>query len=483
MDKKDNLRNTEIKNLVLMIIVTLLIGVATFVFYISRDKSQYINYNENSDIDYKVYLKENEFYREDYQEKNKGYIASLIDTISARFKYKIDFSEDINYKYSYRIAVEVDVKDSRNNSNIYHFSEDLITKQLSKNSGDLKIDEMLSINYQEYNDLISRFKDVYELKNTEATLNAYLYVNIQDIDKSNTSSLMEKRVSSLEIPLTENTVSIDIGNDTITNDNNRMEITRAANYSWVLLIGLFYILISAVYIVYLFIYSMRTRTAQMIYDKEIRSIMNNYDSYIQKINGSSYDIGTSQVLKIETFNDMLEIRDTLKQPILMLENEEKNGTFFIIPATNSIIYTYALRVVDIRAKMEGKEVPTYDITEIPQENFVKNKKYTDKYIQDQITMTTAMPVVDEKNVIKGNKDSEKDLYDQLEKTSSFDINEIKKAEKEQKKKEKVQQKKTKKTSKKEKKTKEKTNTKKATAKKTVKKAGNKTKKEPTKKTK
>ena len=435
MDKKENIRNTEIKNLILMIVVTLIIGIISLVFYLTRDKNQFINYNENSEVDYKVYLKENEFYKEDYLGKDKGYIASLIESVSSNFKYKLDFSEEVTYKYSYRIAVEVDVQDDKNDSNIYHFSEDLITKQLAVNTGDLSINENLNINYGEYNNKISRFKSVYDLKNTSATLNIYLYVNIRDIDKSNTNSFADKKVSSLTIPLTENTVSIDIGNDIITN-NNRIEISRPTNYSWILLISVSYLVISAVYIVYLIFYSMRTRTAQMIYDKEIKSIMNNYDSYIQKINGS-YDIGTSQVLKIETFNDMLEIRDTLKQPILMLENEEKNGTFFIIPATNSIIYTYALRVVDIRAKMEGKEVPTYDITEIPHAEFMKKKKYTDKYIQDQITMTTAMPTVDEKNIIKGSNDKDRDLYNQLEMTSSFDINEIKKAEKALKKKNKV----------------------------------------------
>ena len=102
-----------------------------------------------------------------------------------------------------------------------------------------------------------------------------------------------------------------------------------------------------------------------------------------------------------------------------------------------IIYTYALRVVDIKAKMDGNEIPTYDITEIPHGEFVKNKKYTDEYIKEQITMTSALPTVDEKNVIKGNKDKDRSLYDQLEKTSSFDIKEIKKAEKELKRKNKV----------------------------------------------
>ncbi len=438
MDKKESIRNTEIKNLILMVIVSAMIGLAALTFYLTRDKSKYITYNENSNVDYKVYLKDNEFYNQEFldkSEKDKGFVASLIESISANFKYNLDFSEDITYKYSYRITVEADVEDERSDSNIYHFSEDLITKQLSMGTGDISIDEILNINYDQYNNIVSRFKDIYELNNTSAVLNVYLYVNVQDIDKSTTTALTEKKVSSLTIPLTEKTVSIDIANNVINNNNNRLELSRPADYTWVLVISLFYLVIALVYAIYLIIYSQRTKTAQMIYDKEIKSIMNNYDSYIQRINGT-YDIGTSQVLKIESFNDMLEIRDTLKQPILMLENAEKNGTFFIIPATNSIIYTYALRVVDIKAKMDGKEVPTYDITEIPHKEFLKNKKYTDKFIKDQITMTTSMPRVDEKNIVTGKKESGKDLYDQLEKTSSFDINEIRKAERELKKKEK-----------------------------------------------
>lgn len=433
MGKKDKMRKREIQNLLIIIAITMIIGLLTLCLYLTKGKHQFIKYNENSQIDYKVYLKENDFYDKDYLEKGKGYIASLIDSISSNFKYSIKFSDNVSYNYSYRIAVEVDVEDEKNDSNIYHFSEDLVEHSLSSNKGNLEIDEDLTIKYENYNNIISRFKDVYDLTNTESTLNVYLYVNIQDIDKSNTTSLIDKKVSSLSIPLTLNTVSIDIGNDIITNNNNQFEIVSTDNYEWLIAVSVIFLIISAIYITFLIRYIETTKTAQMVYEKEIKSIMTNYDSYIQRITGT-YDIGTSQVLKIESFNDMLEIRDTLKQPILMLENESKDGTFFIIPATNSIIYTYALRVIDIKAKMDGKEIPTYDITEIPHSDFMKKKKYTDKYIKDQITMTAAMPTVDEKNVIKGSKDKETNLYDQLEKTSSYDLREIKKAAKEKNKK-------------------------------------------------
>ena len=43
--------------------------------------------------------------------------------------------------------------------------------------------------------------------------------------------------------------------------------------------------------------------------------------------------------------------------------------------------------------MDEKEIPTYDITEIPNTEFMKNKKYTDEFIKEQITMTTAIATI------------------------------------------------------------------------------------------
>lgn len=417
MSKRENNRQLNIKNLIAIITISLLVAIFFLIIYITTSEEKFITYNENSNVDYKVYLKKNDFYKGEYLEKDKGYVASLINSVSTNFKYNLSFSEKTKYKYSYRIAVEIDVEDEKDNSNIYHVSENLVTKKLVDNVGDLTIDEDISVNYGQYNNKINKFKDIYELNNIVSKLNVILYVNIEDIEKSS-SNLKERKVSSLTIPLTEKTVTIDIGDENIINNNKRLELVQTNNSVWSLSASILFFFVAVIYAMFLFLYSKKTRTAQMIYEKEIKSILNNYDSYIQKITGA-YDIGTSQVLKIETFNDMLEIRDTLRQPILMLENEQKNGTFFIIPATNSIIYTYALRVVDIKAKIDGKEIPTYDITEIPHPDFKKNKKYTDKYIKDQITMTTAMRKVDVDNVIKGNKDKDTDLYDQLEKTSSY----------------------------------------------------------------
>lgn len=414
MKKKETLRKNGIKNMILIIISMVMVATAFLAFYLTREKKSYATYQENSNIKYEVTLKENEFYQEDVlNEKQPGYVTTLIEKIPAIFQYDLKFSEDFSYRYSYTIVAEIDVLDKTTKTNIYHYSEELINNQLTEKTGNLKIEENIDIDYPKYDDIVNRFKQLYELTNTEAQLNVFLTINIPDINNSSTHQFNNKRVCSLGIPLGEKTVSIDLINDIHTNDN-KIELKTLEHHTWPLIICAIYTCIAIIYIIYLIIYMKKTRTAQMIYDSEIKNILNNYDNYIQRINGS-YDIGSSQVIRIETFEDILEIRDTLKQPILMLENEEKTGTFFIIPATNDIIYTYALRQEDIKTRLVEKEEISFDDQEL-EGNHDKKKKYTDEYLKEQISK---IETTDEKNKITGTKHKEKNLYNQLEKTENF----------------------------------------------------------------
>lgn len=432
---RNNDRKDTIVKMYSIATIAIAIGLLFILFYFKESKLSQEVFDENSKIDYKIQLKENEYYEKEYLEKDNQYIASLINTVKTNFKYNMNIPQKYDYVYNYKVVAEVLVKDVTNDNTIYRLQEDLLDKKEVNNSGNVKINEVVDVDYPKYNQLISSFKNAYELSNSKATLTVDLFVTVKDFEKSK-NVIENKKVATLELPLVENTISI--SKNTI-KDNVNFNISNGGVSIIFLVFGLLILITGIVYITYIIIYSIKTRTAEMIYEKELKNIKTNYDSYIQNIS-ESYDIGTSQVIKIKTFNDILEIRDTLKQPILMLENQKKNGTFFIIPATNSIIYVYALRVVDIAAKLEGKEVPVFDVTEIPHTDFTTNKKYTEDYIKEEITRTSMLPKVDQENIIQGNKDSEKNLYEQLELTQSFSIDEIKKAVKKAKRKKENKQK-------------------------------------------
>ena len=62
-----------------------------------------------------------------------------------------------------------------------------------------------------------------------------------------------------------------------------------------------------------------------------------------------------QILKVENFIDLLEIRDTLQTPIIMIENKESLTTCFIIPTANNILYFYSLGVTQYSLPVKENE--------------------------------------------------------------------------------------------------------------------------------
>ena len=66
------------------------------------NKENFFYYKEKSTIDYKVKLKENNFYDVEYLEKDMLYVASLIDSIDIDFKY--DFLSEQNIDINFEIA-------------------------------------------------------------------------------------------------------------------------------------------------------------------------------------------------------------------------------------------------------------------------------------------------------------------------------------------------------------------------------------------
>lgn len=399
----------------LLISVVVLLMNALFLFYryFTLSMPHYVNYTENSNLNYKVIYKNNNFFNEGIQTENNKYIASLIDYVKADFKYNISFLEkNINYTYKYKIVANAKVLDNEDKEKIYEENDVIFESGMLTGSGTTNINKSVDIDYNKYNDLINNFKNTYGLKDADSNLNVSMYIELNSYHNNDIEDVNKKAVVSLSMPLTKRTTGIDLSNELTKSEDRKILIKSTVDYSHLLLLGILEVMVALIGIGIMIFYRKKTMTIKNIYEKEIKKLQNTYDGYIQKIS-SKYEIGTSQVIKVESFNDMLEIKDTLKTPILMLENEAKDGTFFIIPAANGIIYAYALRVVDILARKKGMDAPDYDLNNI---NKKIPKKYTEEFIDKQIEQTRSMKSIDIKNTIRGTKGDGGNLYDQLNKT-------------------------------------------------------------------
>lgn len=346
-------RNTVLA-LVCLILIFVVLSSSSLLIYTNRNKDYYVSYDETSNIDYKVFLKDNDFFNNNYLEANKQYIASLIDYINAKFSYNLLLEEkDVTYKYTYKIDALVEVKEKGSNYSIYNNTISLLKqKEETTSQKEVTISEDIEIDYNYYNNLIKKFVNVYELENVESTLTINMYVRVIGSCEEFINNDTKESIMSLTIPLTTKTVGIDLSDNLIDSKNNVLECktTYSNNFIFIIL-GSIFSFITLCLTILTFKYIIKTRTAENIYERELKKILNNYGSYIQTI-GSDFDFKEYQLLKLDNFTDMLEVRDTISQPILMRENKDKTGAYFIIPSSTKILYVYRLKVSDIEREMK-----------------------------------------------------------------------------------------------------------------------------------
>lgn len=341
--QKEIKRNNTITKYITAIVIILTIFLSTITLYIDHNKIEYIKYSENGNVDYKVYLKKNNFFENKYLEENNQYISTLIDDIEANFKYNISIEqEDVTYKYTYKIVTNVKVTDKTTKKDLYNKTETLVPeKEEITQKKEINITEQVKIDYNKYNDLINSFINIYEVGNIESDLTVNMIINIVGSSDNFKNDKKNESIITLRIPLTASTMAIDTKNNLIDTNYNVIKCQEKSKYNILLLgISLSSIILDIILLIKLLLYIKKTRSPKTKYEKEVKKILRNYRQYIQKIdNKINYE--KYEKIKVSTFTDLLEIRDTLQQPILMIT--EDSNTKFIVP-TNSILYIYDIEI-------------------------------------------------------------------------------------------------------------------------------------------
>ena len=347
-------RNKAILVFASLIAVFSLIALTLLALYNNNNKKQYITYQDSSNIIYQVSLKENNFFENDFLENDKQYISALVKKIDANFNYNIQIAaKEIEYKYKYKIVAEVEVKE-KNTNNILYNKEEILLEETEKKSNNiqLNINENISIDYNKHNDLIKRFIEAYKLDNTESNLHVKMYVDVAGNCENYSESISKSTMMSVVIPLTTKTISIDTTDNLIDAANKVLKCkTPNENNKYLLMFAIIFVSFAVIIIILMIRYIIKTRTAESIYEKELKKILNNYGTYIQML-GNDFYFKDYHMVKVDSFNDMLEIRDTIRQPILMRENQEKNSAYFIIPSSTKLLYIYRLKVSDIEKEIQ-----------------------------------------------------------------------------------------------------------------------------------
>ena len=346
--------------IIIQTVVLALVAIAILISsitYLAMNKTYYINYTESGEVDYKVHIKENEFYDGEWLEDDRAYISTLIDGVLADFSYKLDMETDnVSYEYSYGIAAVLHIIDDRSKEVLFNpeyvIKESQKFKQNSKN--ELQIRESVIIDYGYYNELAKKFVDTYSLSQASSSLILTMNIEVMGDSENFESSSENKYSTSLVVPLAEQTISINMLSSVPTQESKVLACTDAANYDVVKSFAIGFSLLEALLLLIFIVFIYITRNEDINYTIKVKKLVSAYRSYIQKIN-NAFDSNGYQTLEISSFNEMLEIRDIIQSPILMHENEDCTCTKFFIPTNTKILYTYEIKVDDYDEIYKKKE--------------------------------------------------------------------------------------------------------------------------------
>jgi len=386
-ERKKRLEHRKKRKNVIFIqtIIAIVVAIVILFFAISFfriDNEHRISYAESSVVDYKVYLKDNDFYEEDYLGKDQAYIASLIKNVVADFDYSYKLeSKEVNYSATYSIGAQV-VLAVKHTSKVLFEKDYPIKENVSvfSTGKELFIKETATLDYDLYNDLARNLVDTYKLSDVSSSLRLYLSVNVDGSCADFESKKLSVRTTTMIIPLTQELVEINI-NASLPYSESNVIVCGEYDKSVYKDIAIGCSIFEALLIIELIIYIYATRNDDINYEIKVKRLVNAYKSYIQKIL-TEFNSDGYQVLKVDTFNEMLDIRDTVNLPILMYENSDKTLTTFVIPTNNNILYVHEIKVEDYDEIYGNTNLPNEEIviTETNTSDFRSRVKYNYSFL-------------------------------------------------------------------------------------------------------
>lgn len=309
-------------------------------------KNTYVPYVENGNVIHRAYLGDNEFYDENYLNGTHAYVASLIDSMTADFSYDLEMTAtDVRFQYTYRVDAQIEIKDKASNSPIFNPVETILPATTKVAEGKrLSIKELITLDYNEYNDIAKNFVDSYSVKNTENTLIVRMHVDVVGMSESFAEDSTGEYVIELYVPLLENTVKPSVST-TIPAGVQMIVAKDTTAQTIFMVLSIVFGSLTLIGAAWICVFIVFTRNKHIYYARKVKGLVTNYKAYIQEIL-DEYDTTGYQVIRVARFTELLEIRDTIRQPIFMYENEDKTATkFFIVTCVNSI-HIYEVKVED-----------------------------------------------------------------------------------------------------------------------------------------
>ena len=342
--KKAKVKSSYLKEIILILsfILFIILSFLCFKKSIIIQREQNVFYEEIGSPNYKIYLKDNNYYKQDYLDKDMSYIANLIDYISINYNYKFISDTELNGEYYYKIVANLEIRNPKNNSLFYQEKYELSEEKKFpiKNEKEYVINETIDIKYDNYNAIANNFEASYGV-DTESNLTVSLELHRKvDGTLSSNSDINSDNKINLIIPLSEKTINLKTEPLAMKNKNIVVSLNQYKIDDIKYLISALLFLGFAVTIfIYITKKTISLRPKLNSYDKILRKILRQYDRLIVNVN-TMPNFKKGNTIEVDSFYELLDARDSIHNAIFYYEVTPHQKCYFYINNDNNfIVYT------------------------------------------------------------------------------------------------------------------------------------------------
>ena len=334
----------ESRIMLLLIVIIISFFIAGFfifksVTYASKDA---IVYDEQGEIDYEVCISDanNQYYSDKCLDADMEYLSDITERIPITFDYEMDFNVSVSTKVSYYVVSKVNIYREKQGKVLNTMEEVLVERTEFEVFGDeagFAID--VDLPFSKYREYVQNYNEQYDV-DSYAELEVVFYV-----DNGN----VIKKASSINLPLSTQTFTVDV----FEVDNTKQNLTLNSD-SWTGIntsfgaVGLIFVLFGVLGIIRLSNLVFKVMGTTSMYQRKLNKILREYDKYIV-ISRGDYEVDNSKrLIKVASFGELLDARNTLEKPIVYVKVNNVKSEFYVEDSES--IYKYTLKEADFEGK-------------------------------------------------------------------------------------------------------------------------------------
>lgn len=423
-DNKNNIKNFKldkitIKKIIICIflVIALVIQIAFLSYLVKgllpdseKDKKNAImSYTPSGNIDYKVYLKPNNFISSKYLEAGEAYILNLIDYVKINTNYNFNSSSKTKVNGTNKLVASLKVyyKESTNrdtNPEVMKKEKTLNQKIINFDDNNYSLNNEYNLYLDEYLKILRDFQDQIKI-----SVEGYLEVSSQSNLNGEVGGIKYNSNYSnmIKIPLTGSVINIESespSNNTSYVYESELVKSNKKVMTFIIIVNIIDFIIICFLLKKLFQF-----TNKSDYERTLSKILKTYDEII--VNTTNIlDVEKYKIIEIPEFKEILNLSRELLLPIMNYEIKKNKETWLYV-IKDDILYRFIIKDNEKKDNIDDKVFKESDNTLSDANNgnvFVNTNYRKNEYLDD-----TNNEYSNDENADYNEYEKDKYTYDQV----------------------------------------------------------------------